>query len=495
MGKTMLVSVMAGEESRIAILDEGNLDNLYIERANQAQIVGNVYKAKVVAVEQSLQAAFVDFGWDRQGFLHLSDIAPVYYHDRKAARQRDRAKGNISAALKRGQDILIQVTKEGIRNKAPAVTSFISLPGRYLVLMPQIKRHGISRKIADEEERQELRKVLEGLKPPKDMGIIVRTAAAHRGKREIHRDLNYLLRLWVGIQKEAKKQHAPALVYKESDLVIRIIRDVFSRDIEKIIVDDKDTYEKIVAFMRMTMPPSVSRQTVELYRDSRPLFSRYRVEDQIEKIHRNRVPLPGGGSIVIEQTEALVAIDVNSGRFKKESNADTNAYRINLQAAAEIGRQIRLRDLGGLIICDFIDMREEKYKREVERALWTQLKQDRARTRMLRMSRFGIIEMTRQRVRRNIEHAEYQTCPACKGTGQVRNPASVIRDLLRQVHEATATGAYKRIRIRLHPDTLVRFQNEKRLELAEIEKTWGGKILLEPGDGPIDKADVKCYKT
>ena len=495
MGKTMLVNVMEGEESRIAILDDGNLDNLHIERANQEQIVGNVYKAKVVAVEQSLQAAFVDFGWQRQGFLHASDIAPSCFHDRKAAKQRDRDKVNVSAALRRGQEILVQVSKEGMGNKAPAVTTYLSLPGRYLVLMPQIKRHGISRKIANEDERDTLRAVLKNLNPPKDMGIIVRTAAADRGKREIHRDLNYLLRLWLGIQKEAQTQKAPALLYKESDLVIRMVRDVFSDDIDKIVIDAKDTYDKVLEFIRMTMPMTKGKSVVELYTDKRPLFSRYNIEEQIERMHGNRVPLPGGGSIVIEQTEALVAIDVNSGRFKKEANAETNAFRINLSAATEIGRQVRLRDLGGLIICDFIDLREDRLKRDVERALYNQLKHDRARTKMLRMSRFGIIEMTRQRTRRNIESAEYETCSACKGRGQVRNPTSAIRDILRSVHNSAVTGKYKRIRVSLHPDLLVRFQNEKRREITAIESAWGGSIILEAGDGPIDNADIKCYKT
>ena len=239
MSKIMLVNVIEGEESRIAILDEGSLDNLYIERAGQEQIVGNIYKARVVAVEQSLQAAFVAFGGERQGFLHVSDIAPVWYHDPDAARRADKQDVPIASALKRGQEILVQVTKEGIRHKAPAVTTYLSIPGRYLVLMPYIKRHGISKKIADEEEREELHKVLADLNPPKNMGIIVRTAAANRSRRDLHRDMNYLLRLWMGIQKQAKTAAAPAVLYEESDLVIRVVRDVFSSEIEKIVVDSK----------------------------------------------------------------------------------------------------------------------------------------------------------------------------------------------------------------------------------------------------------------
>ena len=493
MAKTMLVNVVEGEENRIAIMDEDSLDNYYVERSGHEQIVGNIYKAEVITVEQSLQAAFVDFGGARQGFLHLSDIIPQYYQDSRQAKRRDKGKINISSVLKCGQEILVQVTKESIRNKAPAVTTYLSLPGRYLVLMPHIKRHGVSRKIADQEERQALRKVLDAMKPPKDMGVIVRTAAADRGQREIHRDLNYLLRLWMGIQQRAKKAPAKTLLYEESDLVIRVVRDVFSREIERIFVDSKSAYNKILDFMHMTMP--ASKKVVKLYKDSQPLFTRYHLEEQIESIHRNRIALKGGGDIIIEQTEALVAIDVNSGRFKRESNAEKTAYHINLQAASAIGRQLRLRDLGGLIICDFIDMREESYKRDVERRLWETIKNDRARTKMLRMSRFGVIEMTRQRSRRNIEHIHHDTCPTCKGTGQIRKPETTILDVLRRIRSHAASGKYKRICVRLHPDMLVRLQNEKRQELVEIETSWGGQVLLEQGSGPIDSIEIKCYKT
>ena len=493
MTKIMLVNVTEGEESRIAIMDGKSLDNYYVERTGQSQIVGNIYKAKVAAVEQSLQSAFVEFGGERQGFLHVSDIAPVWYHSPKVAKGRRKGELNISNVLKPGQEILVQVTKEGIRHKAPAVTTYLSLPGRYLVLMPYIKRHGVSRKIANEEDRDGLRKVLEALEPPKDMGIIVRTAAADRGKREIHRDLNYLLRLWMGIQKSAKKASAPAVLYEESDLVIRVVRDVFHTDIEKILVDSKEAHERILDFVRMTMRPS--KKLVTLYKDDQPLFAKYGVEEQIERIYRKAVPLPDGGSIVIEQTEALVAIDVNSGRFKRESSAEKTAYLINLHAAAEIGRQIRLRDLGGLVLCDFIDMDDDAHKRDVERKLWETLKHDRARTKMLRMSRFGIIEMTRQRMRRNLEGIHYQVCPTCKGTGQVRNPQSIMIDILRRIRGQVVSGKWKRILVRMHPDTLILLQNEKRAELTQIEANRACDIVLEPADGPIDNVEIKCYKT
>jgi ribonuclease E len=492
MAKKMLVTVIPGEESRIAILDDGTLDNLFVERAGDTQIVGNVYKAKVVDVEQSLQAAFVDFGGERQGFLHASDVAPAWYSDPSLGKRGGRDRVDIAVALKRGQEILVQVSKEGIRNKAPAVTTYISLAGRYLVLMPHIKRHGVSKKIDSEEERDALHKVLDAIKPPKEMGVIVRTAAAHRGRREIHRDMNNLLRLWTGIQKQAKTAPTPSLLYAESDLVTRAVRDLFTPEIEQVLVDSKEAYEKIIEFMTMSMP--ASRKAVELYQDPEPIFSRFKIEEQIERIHRDRVSLKGGGYIVMEQTEALVAIDVNSGRFKKETNAEETAYRINMQAAPEIGRQIRLRDLGGLIICDFIDMRDESHKRDVERQLWEQLKRDRARTKMLRMSRFGLIEMTRQRVRRNIEHTHRQTCPNCRGTGLITNPESVILDTLRRIRAAAAQGKGKRMTVRLSPDNLIRLQNERRQELADIEREWGGKVMLEAGDSGVDTVDIKCYK-
>ena len=493
MAKMMLLNVADREEQRIAILDEGKLDNYFVERTGRAQIVGNIYKAKVATVEQSLQCAFVDFGGERQGFLHLSDIAPDCYQDRSMARNRDKSNLAVSKVLKRGQEILVQVTKEGIRNKAPAVTTYLSLPGRYLVLMPHIKRHGVSRKISDQDERDELRKILDALKPPEDLGVIARTAAAGRGRREIHRDLNYLLRLWAGVQKRAKKADAPTVLYEESDLVIRVIRDMFSNQIETILVDSADAHDKIVEFMAMAM--RANRKVVKLYKGTQPLFTRYHVEEQVERIHRNRVPLDGGGHIVIEQTEALVAIDVNSGRFKREANAEETAYHVDLQAAAVIGRQLRLRDLGGLIICDFIDMRDENHKRDVERKLWEMLKQDRARTKMLRMSRFGIIEMTRQRMRQNIELITYQKCPTCKGSGQVRNPESIILDALRRVRSQAVHGKYRRMVVKLHPDILVRLQNEKRTDLSDVEESSGRRIVLEPADGAVDSIEIKCYKS
>lgn len=490
--KIMLVNVIEGEESRIAILDEGVLDNLFIERASESPIVGNVYKAKVVDVEQSLQAAFVNFGGARQGFLHVSDIAPIWYADQSLAKRAGRDRVDISAILKRGQEILIQVSKEGIRNKAPAVTTYISIAGRYLVLMPHIKRHGVSKKIDDEEERETLHKVLEAINPPKDMGVIIRTAAANRPRKDIHRDLNNLLRLWMGIQKQAQKSPAPALLYSESDLVVRAVRDLFSPEIEQVVVDSKDAFEKIDDFMSMSMPNS--RKVVQLYEDTQPLFSKYKLEEQIERVHQSRVSLKGGGYLIVDQTEALVAVDVNSGRFKKETNAEETAYKINMQAAPEIGRQIRLRDLGGLIICDFIDMRDESHKRDVERKLWEQLKRDRARTKMLRMSRFGLIEMTRQRVRRNIEHTHKQTCPTCKGTGLIRSAESTIIEALRRIREMASQGKCKRLVVRLSQENVVKIQNERRQELVEIEREWGGHIVFEPSEDGVDSVDVKCYK-
>ena len=492
MAKIMLVNIVEGVEDRIAIMDEGSLDNYYVERAGHQQVVGNIYKAEVVAIENSLQAAFVNFGGQRQGFLHVSDVIPQAYTDSRLAKRRGKGNIEIARALKVGQNLLVQVTKEGIRNKAPAVTTYLSMPGRYLVLMPFIKRHGVSRKIADPDEREELRKVLHDIKPPKEMGVIVRTAAADKGRREIHRDLNYLLRLWMGIQKRARKAPAKGLLYEETDLVTRVVRDVFSSDITQILVDSKPACDRILEFMSMTMPSS--KKVVELYRNAQPLFARYHVEEQVEAIHRNRVPLQGGGSVVIEQAEALVAIDVNSGRFKKESNPEETAYQINLKAADVIGRQMRLRDLGGLLVIDFIDMRDENHKRNVERRLWESLRSDRARTKMLRMSRFGIIEMTRQRVRRNIEHTHNQTCPTCNGTGRIRNPETITAEVLRRIRDRVLNGKLKRIVVKLHPEVLVHFQNEMRREIVEMEETWGGKIVLETGKGAIDSVDLKCYK-
>ncbi|HRU06139.1 MAG TPA: Rne/Rng family ribonuclease [Candidatus Brocadiia bacterium] len=496
MEKRMLVNVCEPEESRIAIVEDGQLEELYVERNLAEDLVGNVYRARVVNVERSLQAAFVDFGWRRQGFLHVSDLSPVWYSNGEGReRRRDRGEAPaIQDVLSKGQDLMVQVSKAGIRNKAPAVTTYVSLPGRYLVLMPQLSaRLGVSRKIADDGERDRLRDALDQLEVPEGFGVIARTAADGRSKRELQRDLNYLARLYKSVEKKFKEAAGPALLYQESDLIIRAVRDVFATDIQEMWVDSEEDYQKILQFMRVTMPSY--RDRVKLYRDdAKPLFQKFGIEEQIARIHHKRVPLPSGGSLVIEQTEALVAIDVNSGRFKREDNAEESAFQLNLEAAREIARQIRLRDMGGVIINDFVDMTDESHIRKVERTLWEALKRDRARTKMLRMSKFGIIEMTRQRIRKNIESTNYESCPLCGGAGQVLTAESAALSAFRRLMGMKLDKNVARVEVLAAPPVAEYLQNRKRKEIAALEQRAGARVEVRGAAGyAVDKVDVNCY--
>ena len=496
MDKRMLVNVLEPEESRIAIVEDGQLEELYIERALADEVVGNVYRANVASVERSLQSAFVEFGWRRHGFLHVSDLSPRWYSGgARKGRQRGRSPEGppIHEVLQKGQELLIQVTKSGVRNKAPAVTTYVSLPGRYLVLMPQVNaRQGVSRKIGDEEERDRLRDALDSLTVPPEYGVIARTAAEGRTKRELQRDLNYLLRLYESMEKHFHAEKEPAILYQESDLVIRAVRDIFSTDITEMMVDSEEEYTKILDFMKVTMPSY--RRRVKLYKNDVPLFHKYHIESQIEQIHKRRVPLPSGGSIVIEQTEALVAIDVNSGRFKRENNAEESAFKLNIEAAGEIARQIRLRDMGGVIINDFVDMLAEDHRRELERTLWEALKRDRARTKMLRMSKFGIIEMTRQRIRRNLGSSSYDVCPTCAGSGQVLTLESMALSTFRRLRAASRESDTTRIEVVAASPVAECLLNRKRREVQDLEDRMG--VMVEISGNPsyaIDKAEVTCY--
>ena len=493
MEKRMLVNAREPEESRIAIVEDGALEELYIERQNADEIVGNIYKSKVANVESSLQAAFLEMGWRRHGFLHVSDLSPSCYENGRKGRGRGRDQPPIQDVLRKGQELMVQVTKTGIRNKAPAVTTYVSLPGRYMVLMPQLtSRQGVSRKIDDDGERDRLRDVLDTLETPAGFGVIARTAAEGRTKRELQRDLNSLARLYQDVEQRFQAQDEPALLYEESDLVIRAVRDIFSTDIDEMIVDSEEEYEKILEFMRVTMPSY--RRRVKLYTKEEPLFHRQGIAKQIESIHQRRVNLPCGGSIVIEQTEALVAIDVNSGRFKKEKDAEESAFRLNLEAAREIARQIRLRDMGGVIINDFVDLLEEKHRRELERTLWEALKRDRARTKMLRMSKFGIIEMTRQRMRRNLEGSSYEACPTCGGTGMVLTLETMALNTFRRLRAALKNEDVTRAEIVAAPAVAEYLLNHRRRDLSDLEDRLGIAISVEVDTAlSLDKAEVTCY--
>jgi ribonuclease E len=502
MKKEMLINVSQPEECRIAIVEDGILEELYVERASRENWVGDIYKGKVVNLEPSIQAAFVDFGVGRNGFLHISDVEPQYFRQggydpaeamnggrhsefdmgddegeegqRRPQRRpqqrtgaRPRIKPPIQDIFRRGDEVLVQVIKEGIGSKGPTLSTYISIPGRYLVLMPALGRVGVSRKIDDEEVRRELRRTLLELNPPKGLGFIVRTAGQDRTRKELSRDMAYLLRLWKVIVRRIKKQPGPCDIYEESDMIIRTIRDIFTGDVDAIHIDQADAYERAKEFLNLVMPRYVNR--LHHYEGKEPLFHKYKIESEIAKIHQRKVPLPQGGSIVIDQTEALVAIDVNSGSFRKDNNADETAFELNMAAAREIARQLRLRDLGGVIVNDFIDMRRERHRRGVERALHDAMKRDRARTKVLRTSPFGLIEMTRQRIRPSLKTSVYGDCPCCSGRGIVKTAESMAIEVVRVLQLAAHAPRVNRITVRVNDEVSAYLNNKKRKEIIRIE--------------------------
>lgn len=482
MTKEMLINASEGEECRIAVVEDGRLQELYMERTSSTSHVGNIYKGKVTNVEASIQAAFIDFGLGRNGFLHISDLMPSYFgkkHEdvteavgRKISR-RDRPP--IQRCLKRGDEIVVQIIKEGIGTKGPTLSTYVSIPGRILVMMPGMSKFGISRKIEDDDERRRLRGILDGLKCPDDVGFIVRTAGVGKNKAEISRDLLYLTRLWKNINDKLK-QPAPQELYTEGDLVTRTVRDVFSSDIDQIVVDSKDVAKRIKEFFKIAMPRTKNR--VELYEDPIPLFHKYKIEHEIEQIYSRHVPLPSGGSLVIDSTEAIVAIDVNSGKFRDHSDAETTAFKTDMEAADEIPRQLKLRDLGGVIICDFIDLRFERHRRELEQRLHENLKSDRAKSKVLRMSQFGIVEMTRQRMRPSLKKSIYCDCPHCKGSGLVKTPESMSLDMMRRLMIAMTNDKVVRIEMAVHPEVAYYLLNRKRQQLSEMEAEGQKNILV-----------------
>ncbi|OHB80669.1 MAG: ribonuclease E [Planctomycetes bacterium RBG_16_64_12] len=537
MKQEMLINVRQPEESRIAIVEDGVLEELYVERAGHDSYVGNIYKGVVVNMEPSIQAAFVDFGVGRNGFLHISDLESQYFRQggfdpdkplgpdgprrrprppaavaaegdefeevddepspaRRHARGyrtggRPRIKPPIQDVLRRGDEVLVQVIKEGMGTKGPTLSTYISIPGRYLVLMPALGRVGVSRKIEDEEVRRRLREIMGELSPPKGLGFIVRTAGSDRTKKELSRDLAYLLRLWKVIVRRIKKLQAPIDIYEESDMIIRTIRDIFTADVDTIYIDELSAYERAREFLQLVMPRHVNR--LQLYQGKEPLFHKYRMDEEIAKIHRREVPLKQGGSIVIDQTEALVAVDVNSGSFRADDSAEETAYQMNLLAAQEIARQLRLRDLGGVIVNDFIDMRKEKHRRGVERALRDAVKRDRARTKILRTSPFGLIEMTRQRVRPSLKRSVYCDCPTCGGTGVVKSAESMAIEVVRLLILASQRPEVARVTMEVAGEVADYLNNKKRRELARLEDEgeMTVQLLATKGVGPEHLA-IQC---
>jgi len=403
-----------------------------------------------------------------------------------------RPKPLIQDIFRRGQEVLVQVIKEGIGTKGPTLSTYISIAGRYLVLMPGLNRVGVSRKIADDEQRHRLREIFHELQPPKGLGFIIRTAGLDKTKKELQRDLAYLSRLWQVVVRRIRKLKSPAEIYQESDMITRTIRDTFTSDIDTIWVDESTAFEHAQEFLQIVMPRYANR--IKLYTDSEPLFHKYGIEDEIARIQQRHVPLPNGGSIVIDQAEALVAIDVNSGNFRADGNAEETAYQMNLQAAREIARQLRLRDLGGVIANDFIDMREEKHRRDVERALRDAVRRDRARTKILKISAFGIIEMTRQRIRPSLKRSVYQDCPHCHGTSQVKTCESMSIDVMRMLQLAAHRENIQRIHVRVQEDVANYLLNRKRKEITRLEESGSIQVTITAAVGVAPETlEFVCY--
>ncbi len=472
--KRMLFNATQAEELRVAIVDGQRLIDLDIESASKEQRKSNIYKGIITRVEPSLEACFVDYGMERHGFLPFKEIARSYFQRGESEGGRGRAQ----ESLREGQELIVQVDKDERGNKGAALTTFISLAGRYLVLMPNNPRGGgVSRRV-EGEERAELRDAVSQLEVPGGMSVIARTAGIGRSTEELQWDLNYLMQLWQAIDSAAKSQKGAFLIYQESSLVIRAIRDYFQPDIGEILIDTQEVYDQAQQFMSHVMPANVHR--VKLYRDDVPLFSRFQIEHQIETAYSRQVGLPSGGAIVIDHTEALVAIDVNSARATRGGDIETTAFNTNLEAADELARQLRLRDLGGLIVIDFIDMESAKNQREVENRLRDALKYDRARVQLGKISRFGLMELSRQRLRPALAESAHIACPRCHGIGHIRSAESTALHILRILQEEAMKENSAQVIAQLPVDVGTFLLNEKRLEVQGIETRFKVSIVLVP---------------
>ncbi len=470
--KRMLFNATQAEELRVAIVDGQNLLDLDIETLGKEQRKGNIYKGIITRIEPSLEACFVDYGTDRHGFLPFKEVSRSYFRDYEGGRAR------IQDVLKEGMEVIVQVEKDERGNKGAALTTFISLAGRYLVLMPNNPRGGgVSRRI-EGEERQELKAAMAELDIPNGMSIIARTAGIGRSAEELEWDLNYLKQLWQAIEEAGKAHHDPYLLFMESSLLIRAIRDYFRPDIGEILVDNQEVYDQVAEFMSYVMPGNIGR--LKLYEDHTPLFSRFQIEHQIESAFSRSVSLPSGGAIVIDHTEALVSIDVNSARATRGADIEDTAFKTNMEAAEEVARQMRLRDLGGLVVIDFIDMENSKHQRDVENVLRDALKKDRARVQMGKLSRFGLLELSRQRLKPALGESSHVACPRCAGTGVIRGIESTALHVLRIIQEEAMKDNTGEVRAQVPVDVATFLLNEKRAELFAMEERLDVNVVLIP---------------
>jgi ribonuclease E len=492
----LLINAEEPEECRLALLEDGRLESIHVSTVNRTQTKNNIYKARIVAIEPNLQAAFVDYGTEKNGFLPFSEIHPEYYKQdlskevQKYIEAQNWKKLSITDVIEKGQEVLVQVVKEEVGKKGANMTTYLSLPGRCVVLMPGSDSSGISRKISGEERRSQLREALNSIDIPEGIGWIVRTASGDTTQEALARDVNYLLRLWDEIKKKGQELEGVGMVYEDQHSVLRFLREHFDPSIEEILVDDRTALEQVKAFVEL-LPPNQRTVKVRLHKGSRPIFNQYSIEDQIESIYQSKVNLPSGGSIVIDPTEALVAIDVNSGSTSKGKNFEASIFQANMEAATEFARQLRLRDLGGLIVVDFIDMRSKKNIREVERQVKLAMKRDKAKVDMSRISKFGLMQISRQKLGAPIEAGNYRICEHCKGRGMVRSVETLALFYLRRIQTGASRKNVVRVECHFPLDVAHYLLNNKRHELQDLENSYHAEIVIvaetsmKPADNEI----------
>ena len=470
MSKKMLINAVHPEQKRMAIVEDGKLVEFNIQMAVREPITGNIYKGIVMKVERGLQAAFVNYGGKKDGFLPLRDVSSNYFTEKNGS--HDAAKH----ALKTGQEILVQVLREVSERKGALLTSYISLPGRYLVLLPNKESSGISRKIEDEEDRKRLKELVEQIKTEGDIGFIVRTAGMNRTKQELARDYQHLFRLWTEIKKKSAEAAAPAFIYQESAFGVRSLRDYFVPDIDEILVDDMETFRQMRTYWKTVAPRNL--RMIKLAKEKTPLFDKFQLEDQINVIYQERVDLGSGGYVIINPTEAMITIDVNSGRGSHKRNVEETAYQTNLEAAEEIARQLRLRDLGGLIVIDFIDMMEQKHNTEVEKAFKKALTMDRSRIQLSHISKFGIMELSRQKKQSTIQEISYTPCPYCHGRGVRPSLEYTALNTYRKIETQAVKGVASEIKANVPQEVADYLQNQKRAEISRLEAAYDISIHI-----------------
>ena len=505
MGKRIVVN--AGfTETRVAVQEGNLLTELYVERHGRRSIVGSVHKGVVTNVLPGMQAAFVDIGLAKDAFLYVGDYTANLVDDDAPEpgngsdddvdvdvdepEARREARGPIEEVLRKGQDVLIQVSKESFGTKGARITSFISLPGRYLVYMPQAHRIGVSRRIRDERERDRLRSTVRALNPPPG-GFIVRTNAEGKGDDEFAADVEFLERLGVQNQSRYEESRPPAVLHEEGDLTFRVVRDLLAPDVEEFLIDSREVYDKCAGYVQTLVPALAPR--VKWYEGRTPIFDAFGIEKEIEKALRRRVWLKSGGYIVIDHTEALVSIDVNTGKYVGKRDFEQTVLKINLEAVGEVVRQIRLRDLGGIIIIDFIDMEVPEHREQVEKALTRALAEDKARTNVLAISELGLVEMTRKRVRQDLRSLLSASCPTCKGTGVVKSTATLAAEVFRAVQAKAADAAGREVIVRVHPDFAASLESEEREPVQRLAQALGVKITIQPASAPSSREDYEIH--